>query len=74
MEKLHDRLDERYPNLSRGVLLQGNQTFNQNTYNQDLFEQSVLLEIGGIDNSMEDVKRAADYLSEIIVEILQEEL
>jgi hypothetical protein len=34
----------------------------------------VLLEIGGIDNSMEEVKRAADYLSEIIVEILQEEL
>ncbi|MDT8861038.1 stage II sporulation protein P [Alkalihalobacillus sp. MEB130] len=71
-KKLHERVDEKYPGLSRGVLLKGNQTFNQNMYNQDLLGQSVLLEIGGYQNSMEEVKRATDYLSDIIVEILQE--
>ncbi|WP_052144901.1 stage II sporulation protein P [Halalkalibacter okhensis] len=71
--KLHERLDEKYPGLSRGVLLKRNQTFNQNTYNQDLLAQSLLLDIGGLHNSMEEVKRATDYLSEVILEILQEE-
>lgn len=70
-KKLHEKIEMLYPGLSRGVVVMGsNQTFN--TYNQDLIEQSVLLEIGGVENTIEEEYRSAEALAEVVKEIIEE--
>jgi stage II sporulation protein P len=69
---LHNKIQKEYPNsLSRGVLVKNNPP-NQNTYNQDLLDHSVLVEIGGVENTLEEEYRTADILAEMIKEILAE--
>ncbi|MGJ9457022.1 stage II sporulation protein P [Oceanobacillus sp. CF4.6] len=64
---LHYLIDEKYPGLSRGVLpKQGAQT--NGIFNQDLSENAVLIEFGGVDNTMEELYRSADALAEIFSE------
>jgi stage II sporulation protein P len=70
-ELIHKQLEEKYPGLSRGVLTKDS-TFNNNTYNQDLFGQSVLIEVGGIENSIEEANRAVELLAEVINDVLTE--
>jgi stage II sporulation protein P len=66
---LHSVFEEKFPNLSWGVLVK-DEPSNQNTYNLDLFGGSVLLEIGGPENTLEEEYRTVDALSEVIKEIL----
>jgi stage II sporulation protein P len=69
---LHNKIQKEYPNsLSRGVLVKNNRP-NQNTYNQDFLDHSVLVEIGGVENTLEEEYRTADILSEMIKEIISE--
>jgi stage II sporulation protein P len=68
-EQIQKYIEEKYPDLSRGVFVKDNPP-NQNTYNQDLFGNSVLLEIGGPENTLVEEYRTVDALSEIIKEIL----
>ena len=68
--QLHQKLEKLYPGLSRGVIEKGENPTN--TYNQELQKQSVLLNIGGIENTMEEAYRATDALVEAIKEIMQE--
>lgn len=70
-ELLHTYIEEKYPHLSRGVFVKDDPP-NQNTYNQDLFGNSVLLEIGGPENTLDEEYRTVDVLSEIIKEILSD--
>ena len=71
-ELLHSKIEEKYPTLSRGVLIKAD-TSKQNTYNQDLIEQSVLIEIGGVGNTLEEEYRTVDILAEVIEDILRNE-
>ncbi|MGE7184818.1 stage II sporulation protein P [Peribacillus sp. NPDC006672] len=71
----HQKLEKKYPGLSRGVLLKKSQTKNpykQNFYNHDLFANSLLLQIGGVENTMNEENRSVELLAEIIDEILIE--
>jgi stage II sporulation protein P len=70
-ELLHNKIEEKFPRLSRGVFVKDNPP-KQNTYNQDIFGNSVLLEIGGVENTLQEEFRAADVLAEIIKEILSD--
>ncbi|GAE35162.1 stage II sporulation protein P [Halalkalibacter akibai] len=70
-EKLNQRLEEYHPGLSRGVILRQG-AFTNHNYNQDLSEKSILLEIGGPENTIEEVNKAAGFLAEVIVEVLKE--
>lgn len=72
-ESLHERAEEMYPGLSRGVLCKKNTLGNIENYNQDLLDQSVLIEIGGYQNSFGELNQAAEYLAEIVTEYLKEE-
>ncbi|MCK1993557.1 stage II sporulation protein P [Peribacillus muralis] len=72
---LHQKLEKRYPGLSRGVLLKVSQTKNpykQNFYNHDLFANSLLLQIGGVENTIEEENRSAELIAEAIDELLIE--
>ncbi|MBM7569607.1 stage II sporulation protein P [Aquibacillus albus] len=64
---LHDKIDEQYPGLSRGVEMQGG-TGNNGVYNQDLSGNAILIEFGGVDNTFEELYRTADVLAEIFSE------
>ncbi|MFB4164864.1 stage II sporulation protein P [Alteribacillus sp. JSM 102045] len=65
--ELHNKLEETYPGLSRGVITKGGGGAN-GRYNQDLSENSVLIEMGGIENSLDETYRTADILAEVISE------
>ncbi|HWO95919.1 MAG TPA: stage II sporulation protein P [Bacillus sp. (in: firmicutes)] len=73
------KLNQKYPTLSRGVFRKAHgvdpkvKLPTNEYYNQDLFPQSVLIEIGGPENSFEEVNRSTDILAEVIAEIVKEQ-
>lgn len=70
-KKINEKIEEKYPGLSRGILGKTATTGNAE-YNQSLAEQNVLIEIGGVENTLEESYRTADVLAEIISEIYEE--
>lgn len=63
--ELHHLLNEYYPGLSRGVYeVRGSPGTNGN-FNQDLSKQSLLLEVGGVENTLEENFRTADAFAEV---------
>ncbi|MGE8001421.1 stage II sporulation protein P [Lysinibacillus sp. NPDC093190] len=67
--QLHEQLEELYPGLSIGVIEKGIDP--QNTYNQDIHDNSVLLEVGGIDNTLEETYRTMDVFAEVLKVIIE---
>jgi stage II sporulation protein P len=65
--KLHAKLEEKYPGISKGVF--GKSSHGNAEYNQSLFPNSMLVEIGGPYNSMEEMNRTADLLAKVVAEI-----
>ncbi|MCD8511963.1 MAG: stage II sporulation protein P [Bacillus sp. (in: Bacteria)] len=66
MKELHKRVEENFPGLSRGVFEpRGNVN---GIYNQDLSPNSILIEFGGVDNSLEEVYRTVEVFAEIFSE------
>lgn len=66
-KKFHELLEEAYPGLSRGIF-----TRNQGEYNQSLSEHNILIEIGGVDNTLEEAYRTAAALADIIADLYWE--
>ncbi|WP_226036955.1 stage II sporulation protein P [Aquibacillus saliphilus] len=62
--ELHNKINEKYPELSRTVITQGGSGKN-GVYNQDLSSNSIVIEFGGIDNTMEELYRTADLFAEV---------
>ncbi|MFT8871195.1 MAG: stage II sporulation protein P [Sporolactobacillus sp.] len=58
-EQIKDELDKTYPGLVRGIVGKTKNDGN-GIYNQDLSEHAILVEIGGIDNSLDEVKRSSE--------------
>jgi len=67
--QLHEQLEELYPGLSIGVIEKG--VNPQNTYNQELHDNSVLLEMGGIENTLEEMYRTTDIFAQVLKDILE---
>lgn len=65
--ELHYLLEEKYPGLSRGVLPKGG-AGSDGVYNQDLAENAVLIEFGGVDNNFDELYRTADAFAEVFSE------
>ncbi|WP_110932090.1 stage II sporulation protein P [Paenibacillus bouchesdurhonensis] len=68
---IHERLEKSYPGISRGIWGKTSSQGN-GEYNQSLSPQSVLIEIGGIDNTKEELERTAGVLAGIIADIYWE--
>ncbi|GKU79743.1 stage II sporulation protein P [Paenibacillus sp. L3-i20] len=64
--KIHKALEKKYPGISRGIW--GKNTGNAE-YNQSLATDSALIEIGGIENTLEESYRTVDALAEVVSEI-----
>ena len=69
--ELNDKLKEKYPGISRGISKKSGPNVN-GIYNQDLSENSMLIEIGGVDNDIEQVNNTVNALSEILTTYIKE--
>ncbi len=64
---LHTLLEKEYPGLSRGVTKKQGEGTN-GKFNQDLSENAMLIEMGGPENSLEEVYRTVEAIAEIFSE------
>lgn len=67
--ELNNLILKKYPALTRGILLQSGSSVN-GIYNQDLKGNIILIELGGNNNTYEEVKNTIDLLSSVIGEYL----
>ncbi|MFS0615926.1 stage II sporulation protein P [Lederbergia ruris] len=67
-DELHQLLGKKYPTISRGVSKKPKNNGSNGIYNQDLAEKSIVIEIGGIDNTEEELNRTVDALADVISE------
>jgi len=68
------KIEEKYPGLLRGVYIQepfNDGTYENKNYNQDLFGNSLLLEVGGVENTLVEEYKTMEILSEVIKEVLE---
>ncbi|MCP8616920.1 stage II sporulation protein P [Salirhabdus salicampi] len=65
--ELHERLDEKYPGISRGVITKKGVGVD-GKYNQDLSTRAILVEMGGVENHLSEVYRTADVFAEVFSE------
>ena len=66
-KELHKRLEARYPGISRGVFLKTKSEGN-GVYNQDVSNKAMLVEIGGVDNDLNELYRSVDAFTEVFSE------
>ncbi|WP_017186135.1 stage II sporulation protein P [Alkalibacillus haloalkaliphilus] len=68
--ELHQMLEEHYPTLSRGVQVsQGSGT--NGVFNQDLSDNKILLEVGGVDNNFDELNRSLEMFAEVFADFYQ---
>ncbi len=66
-ENLNNRLNSKYKGISRGVTIR-----EDTTYNQDLNERIILVKIGGIDNTLEELNNTIEVFSKVINDYIKE--
>lgn len=67
MDELNKRIKSINPNLTRGIFLRKN-----SHYNQDLSNNIILIELGGVENTKEEVNNTVKVLSKVIADYLNE--
>lgn len=65
--ELHELLQKKYPGLSRGIFKQGGKG-NNGVYNQDLSGNAMLIEFGGVDNNLEELKNTVAAVADVFSE------
>ncbi|MDX8045932.1 stage II sporulation protein P [Gracilibacillus sp. S3-1-1] len=65
--ELHNLLEEKYHGLSRGVIMYEGAGRN-GVYNQDVSENALTIEMGGVDNTMEELYNTSEVFAEIFSE------
>ncbi len=61
-KEIHKRISDKYPGLSRGVFEKRGASTN-GKFNQDLSGNAMLVEAGGVDNTMEELTRSMEVLA-----------
>ncbi len=67
--KINNKLEEKYPNLSKGIYQKGGEGVN-GVYNQDNSKYTILVEIGGVDNTTAEVLNTSLAFSECFMEVI----
>jgi stage II sporulation protein P len=68
--EIHEALERKIPGLSKGVWGKGNH--GNGEYNQSVAAESVLVEIGGVENTLTESNRTVDVLGRVIAQIVLE--
>ena len=58
---INEVIEKNYPGISKGIIIKDKNQGN-GVYNQDLLPTSVIIEIGGVENNLEELYRTADVL------------
>lgn len=69
--QVHQKLEEKYPGLSLGVSAKEGAGTN-GKFNQDLSENALLIEFGGVDNTFDELNRSAEAFADVFSEIFWE--
>jgi stage II sporulation protein P len=70
-QQLHRRIEDKMVGLSRGVVLK--KAGSNGEFNQSLSPQSIVVEIGGVDNTLEEGFRSVAVLAEVLAEMYWEQ-
>lgn len=62
--ELNEKLEAKYPGISRGVIGKGKSEGN-GIYNQDLSERAILVEFGGIENNFTELNNTIEAFAEV---------
>ena len=65
-QEIHQGMEAMYPGLSRGVRT------SSARYNQHLFPRMILVEMGGVENNMEEVALGVKHLARVLLGILDQ--
>lgn len=68
-EAINNIINQKYPNLSRGILKKQGKGVD-GVYNQDISPNMILIEIGGVDNNIEEVLNTVDALANVLYNYL----
>ena len=69
--KMNSYLNDNYPGLSKGILEKSGKDVD-GVYNQDLDSNILLIEIGGIENNLEEVNNSTEIIALMLYSILGE--
>ena len=71
-EKIVKKLDEQYPSLCKGIYKKEGAGVN-GVYNQDFSPHTILIEMGGEENTTTEVMNSSIAFSKCFMEVLNEE-
>lgn len=66
-EGLQTILDIQYPSLSKGII-QKDSSQGNGVYNQDISPNAIIVEIGGVDNTVEELHRSTEIFADVLSE------
>ena len=69
--KFNNIIEKKYPGLSKGIMKKTGMNVN-GIYNQDVSPNCILIEIGGVDNTIEEVFNTTNVIAETISTIIKE--
>lgn len=67
--KLNDLIKETYPSLTKGIYKKSGKGVD-GIYNQDIDKNCILIEIGGVDNTIEEVYNTLEVLSNVLTKFV----
>jgi stage II sporulation protein P len=70
-KKVKTELDKKHPDLVRGIVGKTKLTGN-GIYNQDLSKNAILIEIGGVDNNLQEITRSSKAFGEALAQVINQ--
>lgn len=70
-KRIHESIEKKFPGVSKGILTKGTK-HGDGEYNQSLSSGSLLIEVGGVDNTLEESYRTIDLLAAAIAELIRD--
>ena len=70
-QRLNEILENISPDLSRGISLRGGEGY-QGVYNQDFSPRTLLIQVGGVNNTIDEVNRSLKVLAQVISTYIEE--
>ena len=70
-EKISQKINEKYPNLSKGIYQKEGPGVN-GVYNQDFSPFTILVEMGGPENTIDEVLNTSLAFADCFLEVIRE--
>ena len=61
VKEINELLNKKYKGISRGIYIREDARFNQ-----DLKDKAILIELGGVDNTLEEINNSLEVFASII--------